>query len=169
MQLAQKMMLVPAGRVPLELSSLSELDQAMTNVINNKSLSNLEKINLYSRILKKNLTFEERLKGKTINSVAKEVALVKEEPEIPIKKKFKKEKKKKIEKDTDINLSSLFDETLGEKSEETPEETPEESIVVWDPIKLRKHKPLSYEHIYPSTTYTDLPKAKRIKKPKAPK
>ena len=86
MQLAQKMMLVPAGRVPLEISTLSELDLAMTNVINNKALSNFEKINLYSRILKKNLTLEERLKGKTIDSLAKE-------PEIPIKKEIKKEKK----------------------------------------------------------------------------
>jgi hypothetical protein len=53
MRLAQKMMLVPAGRVPLEISTLSELDQAMTTVINNNKLSTLEKINLYSKILNK--------------------------------------------------------------------------------------------------------------------
>jgi len=37
MKLAQKMMLIPAGRTPIEYSNLSELDQAMTNVINNKN------------------------------------------------------------------------------------------------------------------------------------
>ena len=167
MQLAQKMMLVPAGRVPLEISTLSEFDQAMTNVINNKALSNFEKINLYSRILKKNLTLEERLKGKTIDSLAKE-------PEIPIKKKIKKEIKRKIAKieDTDIDISSLFDETIEEKSDivrtDDIEESPE-AIVVWDPISRRARKPLSYEHIYPSSTYTDLPKAKKPKKPKTTK
>ena len=40
------MMLVPVGRTPLDYANLSELDQAMTNVINNKNLSSLEKINL---------------------------------------------------------------------------------------------------------------------------
>ena len=53
MKLAQKMMLIPAGRTPIEYSNLSELDQAMTNVINNKNLSPLEKINLFSKLLQK--------------------------------------------------------------------------------------------------------------------
>jgi hypothetical protein len=44
MRLAQKMMLVPAGSVPLEISALSELDQEMTTVINNYKLSTLEKL-----------------------------------------------------------------------------------------------------------------------------
>ena len=35
MKLAQKMILVPAGRTPIELSNLTELDKAMSNVINN--------------------------------------------------------------------------------------------------------------------------------------
>jgi hypothetical protein len=35
MKLAQKMILIPAGRIPLEYWNLSELDQALTNVKNN--------------------------------------------------------------------------------------------------------------------------------------
>jgi hypothetical protein len=70
MRLAQKMMLVPAGRVPLEISALSELDQAMTTVINNNKLSTLEKINLYSKILKKNFVIEARLKNKNVQSIS---------------------------------------------------------------------------------------------------
>ena len=61
MKLAQKMMLIPAGRTPIEYSNMSELDQAMTNVINNRNLSSLEKINLYSRLLQKNLKMEEKI------------------------------------------------------------------------------------------------------------
>ena len=38
------MMLIPAGRTPLELSTMSELDQSMSNVVNNKHLSTLEKL-----------------------------------------------------------------------------------------------------------------------------
>ena len=83
MKFAEKMMLVPAGRLPLEVSSLTELDQAMTNVINNKSLSTLEKINLYSRILKKNLLIEERLKGKSAEARVRETQSdIKNEPTI---------------------------------------------------------------------------------------
>jgi hypothetical protein len=63
MKLAQKMMLIPAGRTPIEYSNMSELDQAMTNVINNRNLSSLEKINLYSRLLQKNLKMEEKIKA----------------------------------------------------------------------------------------------------------
>jgi hypothetical protein len=55
MKLAQKMMLIPAGRTPLEYSNMSKLDQAMTNYMNNRNLLSLEKINLYSRLLQKNL------------------------------------------------------------------------------------------------------------------
>ena len=43
MKLAQKMILVPAGRTPIEVSNLSELDKAMSNVIKNNKLSPLEK------------------------------------------------------------------------------------------------------------------------------
>ena len=62
MKFARKMMLVPAGRQPLELTTMSDLDTAMTNVINSKNLTTLEKINLYSQILKKNLKIEEKFK-----------------------------------------------------------------------------------------------------------
>ena len=84
MRLAQKMMLVPAGRVPLEISALSELDQAMTTVINNNKLSTLEKINLYSKILKKNFVIEARLKNKNVQSIptTKESTPVKMEQEL---------------------------------------------------------------------------------------
>jgi len=68
MNLSQKMMLVPAGRVPLEISTLSELDKAMSSVLNNQKLSNLQKINLYSKILNKNLIMEERLKSKNVDT-----------------------------------------------------------------------------------------------------
>ena len=61
------MMLVPAGRQPLELTTMSELDTAMSNVINNKNLTTLEKINIYSQILKKNLKLEEKFKEKLSN------------------------------------------------------------------------------------------------------
>jgi hypothetical protein len=68
MNLSQKMMFVPAGRVPLEISTLSELDKAMSSVLNNQKLSNLQKINLYSKILNKNLIKEERLKSKNVDT-----------------------------------------------------------------------------------------------------
>jgi hypothetical protein len=45
------------------------LDQAMTTVINNNNLSTLEKINLYSKILKKNFVIEARLKNKNVQSI----------------------------------------------------------------------------------------------------
>ncbi len=57
------MMLISAGRTPIEYSNMSELDQAMTNVINNRNLSSLEKINLYSWLLQKNLKMEEKIKA----------------------------------------------------------------------------------------------------------
>ena len=67
MKLAQKMMLVPAGRPDPEISSLSNLDQAMSNVLNNKNLTNIDKINLYQMILRKNLAVEARLRQKSVN------------------------------------------------------------------------------------------------------
>ena len=60
------MMLLSVGRTPLEYANLSELDQAMTNVINNKNLSSLEKINLYSKLLQKNLKMEQKIKANEI-------------------------------------------------------------------------------------------------------
>ena len=68
MNLSQKMMIVPAGRVPFEISTLSELDKAMSSVLNNQKLSNLQKINLYSKILNKNLIMEERLNSKNVDT-----------------------------------------------------------------------------------------------------
>jgi hypothetical protein len=62
MKMAQKMMLISAGRTPIEYSNMSEPDQAMKNVINNRNLSSLEKFNLFSRLLQKNLKMEEKKK-----------------------------------------------------------------------------------------------------------
>jgi hypothetical protein len=68
MKLSQKMMLILAGRVPLEISTVTESDRAMSNVLNNLKLTNLQKINLYGKILKKNLIMEERLKSKNVDT-----------------------------------------------------------------------------------------------------
>ena len=78
MKFARKMMLVPAGRQPLELTTMSDLDTAMTNVINSKNLTTLEKINLYSQILKKNLKVEEKFKQIQPNVVPESFNIKKE-------------------------------------------------------------------------------------------
>jgi hypothetical protein len=56
----------------------------MTTVINNNKLSTLEKINLYSKILKKNFVIEARLKNKNVQSIptTKESTPVKMEQEL---------------------------------------------------------------------------------------
>ena len=64
MNLSQKMMLVPAGRPAPEVSELSALDQAMSNILNNRNISNIEKINLYQKVLRKNLAMENNLNQK---------------------------------------------------------------------------------------------------------
>ena len=64
MKFSQKMMLVPAGRPAPEISELSALDQAMSNILNNRSISNVEKLNLYKKVLRKNLAMETNLKQK---------------------------------------------------------------------------------------------------------
>ena len=115
MKFMQKMLLVPAGRVPLEISTMSDLDKAMTNVINNKNLTAHEKISLYSRILKKNLTIEENLWGKnSVNEVSndehsKNAKQIKVEPKIePIIDVKKEEEKIVKDENEDIDLSELF-------------------------------------------------------------
>ena len=108
MKFMLKMMLVPAGRVPLEISTMSDLDKAMTNVINNKNLTSHEKISLYSRILKKNLTIEENLQGKnSINEILNDNQVKKEEIAEP-KIEPTTEIKKDVEEDEDIDISELF-------------------------------------------------------------
>ena len=108
MKFMLKMMLVPAGRVPLEISTMSDLDKAMTNVINNKNLTSHEKISLYSRILKKNLTIEENLQGKnSINEILNDNQVKKAEIAEP-KIEPTTEIKKDVEEDEDIDLSELF-------------------------------------------------------------
>jgi hypothetical protein len=57
---------ISAVRVPLEISTLSELDKTIYCVLNNQKLKNLQKINLYCKILNKKL--EERLKSKNIDT-----------------------------------------------------------------------------------------------------
>ena len=69
MKLAQKMILVPTGRPDPELASLSNLDQAMSNVLHNKNLTNVETVNLYQQILRKNLTVDAKLKQKSHNPI----------------------------------------------------------------------------------------------------
>ena len=64
MKFSQKMMLVPASRPAPEISELSALDQAMSNSLNNRSISNVEKLNLYKKVLRKNLAMETNLKQK---------------------------------------------------------------------------------------------------------
>ena len=83
---------------------MSELDTAMSNVINNKNFTTLEKINIYSQILKKNLKLEEKFKEKlsNINESSKFQAetnsvSVKEEDE-SVKKEEENVKSKKIKK-----------------------------------------------------------------------
>ena len=113
MKFMQKMLLVPAGRVPLEISTMSDLD--LTNVINNKNLTAHEKISQYSRILKKNLTIEENLWGKnSVNEVSndehsKNAKQIKVEPKIePIIDVKKEEEKIVNDENEDIDLSELF-------------------------------------------------------------
>ena len=52
---------------PLEIKTMSELDQSMSNVLNNQELSTMEKLNMYSQILSKNLKLEEKLKESPVN------------------------------------------------------------------------------------------------------
>jgi hypothetical protein len=89
MKLPQKMMLIPAGRTPIEYSKMSELDQAMINVINNRNLSSLEEFNLYSRLFPTNLKMEEKIKANETpvpEIPPKEaIATVKQEPVEPSK------------------------------------------------------------------------------------
>lgn len=180
MKLAQKMMLIPAGRTPIEYSNLSELDQAMTNVINNKNLSPLEKINLYSKLLQKNLKMEEKLKanenpeGKIENPTQQVGQIVKKEPDIkeesfsktkndmnaveakqPSKRKekdyhyVKVKKPKQKEKDENMDISSIFNESLT-NWESAPPTTKSPSY------KTRKNK-LNFNFKYPSEDYTNVP------------
>ena len=69
MKFAQKMILVPAERPDPEQASLSTLDQAMSSVLFNKNLTNVEKVNLYQQILRKNLTLDAKIKQKSANTV----------------------------------------------------------------------------------------------------
>ena len=63
---------------------MSELDQSMSNVVNNKHLSTLEKLSIYSQILKKNLKMEEKLKENNTPSKVSEESIKTEtkDPEI---------------------------------------------------------------------------------------
>ena len=74
---------------------MSELDKAMSNVINNNNLSTLEKINLYSQILKRNFKFEENLKN---NQQGYRMRDSKEMEEDKIKEEIKEEKEDDINK-----------------------------------------------------------------------
>ena len=128
MKLAQKMILVPAGRTPIEVSNLSELDKAMSNVINNNKLSPLEKVNLYSKLLQKNLKMEEKIKA---NNQQPAPPPIKEEPkeikEQPIKRQYKYVKVVKEEEETPLKRrkqetpakrkQTMNDENNGEEKE----------------------------------------------------
>ena len=183
MKFAQKMMLVPAGRVPLEVSALSELDQAMTNVINNKSLSPLEKINLYSNILKKNLTIEERLKGKNIQTkltgTQKEIPNIENEIKQENIKNEGEDKEENEVEDMEISKNlgnlSIFSPTnysdivkklnplpiiKTELVENKTQKDVKSNIQEKTPFNTSiqkmnlRNKSLSFEHNYPQDTYT---------------
>ena len=116
MKLAQKMMLVPLGRTPIEVSAMSELDKAMSNVINNNNLSTLEKINLYSQILKRNFKFEENLKN---NQQGYRMRDSKEMEEDKIKEEIKEEK----EDDINTTLSSVVSMDVDDLNKNITNET----------------------------------------------
>ena len=116
MKLAQKMMLVPLGRTPIEVSAMSELDKAMSNVINNNNLSTLEKINLYSQILKRNFKFEENLKN---NQQGYRMRDSKEMEEDKIKEEIKEEK----EYDINTTLSSVVSMDVDDLNKNITNET----------------------------------------------
>jgi len=164
MKLAQKMMLIPAGRTPLELSTMSELDQSMSNVVNNKHLSTLEKLSIYSQILKKNLKMEEKLKENNTPSKVSEESKKGETKDItdikdensddelnnmvlvsPVKKERKKNYSKKPNK---IN-----------KKVKNSEMTPDNRNMKWDSLSFaprntrRNTSKLDYSHLYPKDTY----------------
>ena len=135
MKLAQKMILVPAGRTPIEVSNLSELDKAMSNVINNNKLSPLEKVNLYSKLLQKNLKMEEKIKA---NNQQPAPPPIKEESkeikEQPIKRQYKYVKVVKEEEETPLKRrkqetpakrkQTMNDENNGEEKElDKPKQT----------------------------------------------
>jgi len=162
MKLAQKMMLIPAGRTPIEYSNMSELDQAMTNVINNRNLSSLEKINLYSRLLQKNLKMEEKIKANETpvpEIPPKEaVATVKQEPVEPSKPPSKRKEKdykfvrvkkvKKEEVDKNMDISDLFNESVIDWESASSIKSPK--------YKTRNNK-IDYEYKYPSKDYSNVP------------
>ena len=184
MKFARKMMLVPAGRQPLELTTMSDLDTAMTNVINSKNLTTLEKINLYSQILKKNLKIEEKFKQIQPNVVPESfnvktetnVEQIKEEEEVdqnvqkdqeevyvspelvPVKLDYASALKS-ITKSAIKSIPKQTQKALTIKSKEI-KKTPRQNIK-WDsledaPKATRIRRVLNFEHKYPKDKYTNV-------------
>ena len=107
MKFANKMVLVPAGRAEPEFDTLSVLDQAMANILKNKSLSTIEKISLYQQVLQKNMAVEARLKQKSVRHYSHELSPQKRSnasyDEVDMKKELS-DTKEKLEDLTDISV-----------------------------------------------------------------
>ena len=174
MKFARKMMLVPAGRQPLELTTMSDLDTAMTNVINSKNLTTLEKINLYSQILKKNLKIEEKFKQIQPN-VVPESFNVKTETNVE-QLKEEEEVDQNVQKDQEevyvspelvpvkLDYASALKSISTSAFKSIPKQTQKaltikSKEIKWDsledaPKATRIRRVLNFEHKYPNDKYT---------------